>query len=136
MTIKTYSEMRSFKTFEERFEYLSLKGQVGTATFGFERWMNQAFYTSREWRHLRHSIILRDNGCDLGVDGFEIAERLIIHHINPMRPEDFEEGNPAILEPDNLITTTHTTHNAIHFGNKDLLRVPPPERRPGDTKLW
>lgn len=133
---RSYSEMRRLSTYEERFEYLSLKGQVGTATFGFERWMNQAFYTSREWRHLRHQIIARDEGMDLGVPGFEIYEKIIIHHINPMTPEDFEEGNPSMLDPDNLITTTHNTHNAIHYGDRTLLRIPEPERRPGDTTLW
>ena len=133
---KSYRDLRQLNTFEERFDYLSLMGQPGTATFGFERWMNQTFYRSTEWRHLRHQIIARDEGADLGIPGFEIHEKVIIHHIIPMRPEDFEEGNPLMLDPDNLITTTHNTHNAIHFGDRSLLRLPPVERAPGDTRMW
>ncbi|OQA40592.1 MAG: hypothetical protein BWY50_01999 [Spirochaetes bacterium ADurb.Bin315] len=136
MTIKSYSEMRHYDTFEERYEYLSLKSVVGDVTFGFERWMNQQFYKSREWRHLRQQIIARDEGMDLGVPGFEIFDKIIIHHINPMTLEDFEAGNPMMLDPNNLITTTMNTHNAIHFGDKSLLRVPIEPRRPGDTILW
>lgn len=135
-TTRSYSEMLQFRTFEERFEYLSLKARIGEQTFGFERWMNQTFYRSKEWRELRHEIIVRDNGSDLGVEGFEIPERPIIHHIIPMTVEDLEDGNPLCLDPENLITTTHNTHNAIHWGDKSLLRLPPVERRPGDTKLW
>lgn len=133
---RSYSELRRLNTFEERFDYLSLHSSVGSSTFGFERWMNQAFYTSREWRDLRHKIIARDEGMDLGVPGYEIYDKIIIHHIVPMTPEDFEAGNPLMLEPDNLITTTHNTHNAIHFGDKTLLRLPVKERAPGDTTLW
>lgn len=137
MTIKrTYTEMSRLTTFEDRFEYLALKGQVGTQTFGFERWMNQAFYTSREWRHLRNEIIARDGGRDLGVPGFEIYDKIIIHHIIPMVPSDFEEANPLMLDPNNLICVTHTTHNAIHYGDARQLRVPAKDRGPGDTKLW
>lgn len=136
MKNRSYRGLLRLHSFEERFEYLSLRGTVGSSTFGFDRWMNQAFYTSREWRDLRHQIIARDEGCDLGMIGFEIYERPIIHHIVPMKPEDFDEGNPLILDPDNLITTTHNTHNAIHFGDSSLLKVGPIERRPGDTKLW
>ena len=120
---RSYSEMQRFHTFEERFDYLSLKGSVGTATFGFERWMNQDFYRSTEWRHLRQKIILRDNGMDLGVDGFEIVERILIHHINPMTPDDFSNGHPSMVDPENLITTTHVTHNAIHYGDRLQLNV-------------
>lgn len=133
---RSYSELVAIPTFEERFDYLALHGQVGAATFAYERYLNQRFYTSREWRNLRHEIIARDLGCDLGVDGFEIHKNIIIHHIIPMRPEDFEEGNPLMLDPDNLITTTHDTHNAIHYGDRSLLRLPVVERRPGDTQLW
>jgi hypothetical protein len=135
-TTRSYSEMLAFHTFEERFEYLSLKAKIGEQTFGFERWMNQTFYRSKEWRDLRHEIIVRDGGNDLGVEGFEIPQRPIIHHIIPMTVEDLEDGNPLCLDPENLITTTHNTHNAIHWGDKSLLRLPPVERRPGDTKLW
>jgi len=136
MTIRSYPELLGFKTFEERFEYLALKARVAEPTFGFERWMNQTFYRSREWRDLRHEIIARDESCDLGIPGFEIYDRPIIHHIIPMTVEHLEEGHPLITDPDNLITTTHNTHNAIHYGDKSLLRLPLVERRPGDTKLW
>lgn len=136
MESRNYRGMRQLQTFEERFEYLSIRGDVGKPTFGFERWMNQTFYTSREWRHLRQQIIARDNGCDLGVPGFEVHDAPVIHHIIPMRPDDFETGNPLMLDPDNLIMTCHNTHNAIHWGDKSLLPLPPAERKPGDTKLW
>lgn len=136
MSNKSYSGLRQLHTFEERFDYLSLNGQVGTTTFGFERWMNQSFYTSKEWRHLRQQIIARDDGLDLGIPDYEIHDKIIIHHIVPMKPSDFEESNPLMLDPDNLITTTHDTHNAIHYGDRSLLRQTFVERRPGDTKLW
>lgn len=135
-TTRSYSELQNLRSFEERFEYLSLKARIGESTFGFERWMNQNFYRSKEWRDLRHEIIIRDESCDLGVTGFDIYERAIIHHIIPMTVEDLENGNPLCLDPENLITTTHNTHNAIHWGDKSLLRLPPTERKPGDTKLW
>lgn len=133
---KTYSGMLMSRTFEERFEYLSLDGRVGKQTFGFERWLNQSFYTSREWRQVRHQIIARDEGCDLGVRGYEIHDKIIIHHIVPMTVDDFEDGNPMMLNPNNLITTSHNTHNAIHYGDASLLIQLPKERTPGDTKLW
>ena len=133
---KTYSGMLMCRTFEERFEYLSLDGRVGKQTFGFERWLNQSFYTSREWRQVRHQIIARDEGCDLGVRGYEIHDKIIIHHIVPMTVDDFEDGNPMMLNPNNLITTSHNTHNAIHYGDASLLIQLPKERTPGDTKLW
>ena len=136
MSTKSYTELQHVRGFEERFEYLALYGQPGHATFGHARWMNQSFYTSRQWRQVRQFVIARDNGCDLGVDGFEIFDKIAIHHIVPMTPEDIEMGNPMILDPDNLITTTHNTHNAIHYGDKKLLRLPLEERRHGDTKLW
>lgn len=133
---RSYTEMSRYSTFEERFEFLSLKARIGQETFGFERWMNQTFYRSLEWRELRHEIIARDNGCDLGMPGFEIHERIIIHHIVPMTVDDLESGNDLCVDPENLITTTHNTHNAIHWGDRSLLRVAPPERKPGDTQLW
>lgn len=136
MTTKSYLELRTLETFEERFEYLSLQGVVGHSTFGFDRWMNQRFYTSREWRDLRHHVIARDNGADLGIEGHEIYSRPIIHHLNPMSPDDIIHGSDDILDPNNLITTTHDTHNAIHYGDASLLRRPFVERRRGDTKLW
>lgn len=134
--IRTYSELRRISSFEDRFKYLALHGQVGQATFGFDRWMNQQFYTSTQWRHVRRDVIVRDQGCDLGVEGFDIHGRLYIHHMNPMIVEDIAGGNEAILDPEFLITTTHQTHNAIHYGDERLLPKPVIQRRPGDTKLW
>ena len=134
--LRSYSELIELKTFEDRFEYLSLRGQVGCETFGFNRWINQRFYTSREWRSLRHEIILRDEGCDLGVEGYDIHTRLIIHHMNPLVEDDITYGTQNALCPDFLITTTHDTHNAIHFGDASLLAKPYVPRSPGDTKLW
>lgn len=134
--IKRYSELIQFKTFEERFEYLKISGFVGVETFGFDRIFNQRFYRSKEWRQLRDHIILRDNGCDLGVNGFEINGRIIIHHMNPISLEDLEESSDYLMNPEYLITTTHTTHNAIHFGDSSLLPKNPIERKPNDTCPW
>lgn len=136
MSIKTYRQMRQLPTFEERFEYLSLRGLPGHATFGHARYLNQGFYTSREWRTARRDAISRDNGCDLGVEGFEIYAQITVHHIVPLTPEDIMEGSQVMVDLDNLITTTHDTHNAIHYGDRSLLKLPPPERTPGDTNLW
>lgn len=133
---RSYSELRHFETFVERYRYLALRGVVGESTFGFDRWANQAFYTSREWRNARHGIIVRDNGCDLGIDGHEIHSGLFIHHLNPITMAQIESGDPCILDPDNLITVTHGTHNAIHYGDERLLPRPLVDRKPGDTKLW
>lgn len=133
---RTYSQLRHFETFEERFKYLSLRGVVGARTFGANRWINQDFYTSTEWRACRNGIIVRDQGCDLGIDGFEIHDKIYIHHLNPITLQQIESGDPCIFDPDNLITVTHRTHNAIHYGDESLLPRPLVERRPGDTKLW
>lgn len=133
--VRTYSELRHMRTFEERFKYLELRGAVGRSTFGYDRWINQRFYTSTEWRTLRNVVIVRDNGCDLGIPGREIHGRLLIHHMNPITLEDFKHGNDAILDPDNLIAVTHETHNAIHYGDISLV-AKHVERRPGDTQLW
>ena len=134
--IRTYSEMSRFSSLEDRFEYLNLKGTVGESTFGSDRWVNQRFYTSAEWRQIRHFVIARDLGLDLGVEGHEIYDKPIIHHMNPISMDDFENSNLDILDPEYLITTTLNTHNAIHFGNVSLLPKTFVERRPGDTKLW
>lgn len=134
--IRRYSELRRLSSFEERFEYLQLKGAVGRSTFGFDRYINQQFYTSTQWRQVRDRVIARDLGMDLGVDGYEIFDRIIIHHMNPMTAEDIEHGDSDILDPEFLITTTHRTHNAIHYGDARLLPKPLVDRRPGDTKLW
>ena len=123
-------------TFEERFDYLDLRGQVGEATFGFDRWVNQRFYTSREWYQARSMVIVRDHGCDLGIRGYEIRSGLLVHHMNPITPEDLQRGGELVLDPEYLITTTHRTHNAIHYGDASLIPRPPIERQPGDTKLW
>jgi len=136
MTVRTYSELSRISDFNERFEYLALRGSVGTRTFGFDRYMNQKFYTSTQWRHIRDQIIVRDLGCDLGVAGYEIHGRLYIHHMNPMTADDLKDGDDSVLDPQYLITTTHQTHNAIHYGNADLLAKPLVERRPDDTKMW
>jgi hypothetical protein len=136
MRIRSYSELRDLTTLEERYHYLALRGQVGEATFGYDRWMNQQFYRSREWRLLREEVILRDNGCDLGLPGFEINHGLYVHHMNPMSAADLSASDPDILNPEFLITVTHRTHNAIHYGDESLLPQVPVERRPGDTTLW
>lgn len=136
MYSKTYQELLQMLTLNDRFEYLSLRGSVGDSTFGHERWLNQGFYQSGEWRRVRHHVIARDNGCDLGLPGYEIFDRPIVHHINPLTAEDIESGSPALFDLNNLITVSHETHNAIHYGTAALLRQPFVERSAGDTKLW
>lgn len=128
--------MRRIRTFEERFNYLSLRGLVGEATFGFDRWINQEFYNSREWRDVRTHVIARDEGCDLGVRGYDIHRGLYVHHMNPMTADEIKHGFENILDPNFLITTSHQTHNAIHYGDASLLAEPFTPRRLGDTKLW
>ena len=137
MGTRSYSEMSHLLTFEERFEYLRLRGRVGRETFGYDRYLNQRFYQSSEWRRARHQVIARDNGMDLGVDGYVIYDRIYIHHINPMTPEHIANGDPMILDPENLISVTYETHQAIHYGNEETLRKGRLiERTPGDTVLW
>jgi len=136
MRFRTYSELKNIESFEDRFKYLSLKGTVGETTFGFDRWINQQFYTSREWRDVRDIVLIRDEGCDLGHSGLYIHHRPTIHHMNPMTFKDLENEDPKILDPEYLITVSHRTHNAIHYGDERLLPQPLVERRPGDTKLW
>ena len=134
--IRSYSELERLDTFEDRFEYLSLKSNVGDIRFGYDRFINQAFYNSREWRQVRHHVIVRDQGCDLGIMGYEIFDRLHVHHMNPMSIDDIVEAEDMILDPEFLITTTQLTHNAIHFGDSSILRKKYVERTAGDTKLW
>jgi hypothetical protein len=134
--IKTYRDLRRLRTFEDRFEYLKLGGVVGKSTFGFERYLNQVFYKSGEWRASRTGIIIRDNGCDLAIEDREIFGRLIVHHINPITIEDIERGADCLFDPDNLICTSHNTSEAIHYGDASLLLCLPKERRKGDTHLW
>ena len=136
MKVLCYSELRRCKTFEERFKYLQLKGVVGRSTFGFDRYINQKFYRSTEWKRVRNFVIVRDEGRDLGVADYEIHDQILIHHMNPITAEDINLSLDYILHPDYLITTSLNTHNAIHFGDEKLLPKPFVERRPGDTKLW
>lgn len=118
MILKTYSELIQIPTFEERFEYLKLDGNVGEDTFGFDRWMNQIFYRSPEWKRIRDEVIIRDNGCDLAMPGHEIYGRILIHHMNPISVDDIERRTDLLLNPEYLISTVHRTHNAIHYGDK------------------
>ena len=135
--LKTYSELSKLKTFEERFEYLRLNGQVGKDTFGFDRIFNQIFYRSIEWKRVRDRVILRDNGCDLGIPGHEIyGQRILIHHMNPISLEDLERRSEILMNPEYLITTIHNTHNAIHYGDENLLIKLPRERTKNDTCPW
>jgi len=134
--IRTYSELSRLDTFEDRYQYLKLNGVVGESTFGFDRWVNQEFYRSREWKNTRNDVIVRDNGCDLGVLGYEINFNLLIHHMNPISMKDIEHGEEWILDPNFLITTSRQTHNAIHYGDETLLPRSPVVRKSGDTKLW
>ena len=134
--IRTYSELITIPTFEERFKYLQLNGAVGEETFGFDRYINQTFYKSREWKRLRDEIIIRDNGCDLGVEGYEIYGRIIIHHMNPISIEDIQSISDFVLNPEYLIATTHNTHNAIHYGDESLLITTPLVRSKNDTCPW
>lgn len=131
-----YSEMIQLSTFEERFDYLKLSGSVGRSTFGFDRYLNQRFYRSTEWKQLRNDILVRDEASDLGIPGMEIYRRPIIHHMNPLIQEDIVHSSDNLLNPEYLITVTHNTHNAIHYGDKSLLPKPVLERKPGDTALW
>ncbi len=133
---KSYSELVKYKEFEDRLKYLMMHGVVGASTFGFDRHINQRFYASYEWRRARDQVISRDNGCDLGVPGYEIHGSLLIHHINPMGVNDIVHGEEWIFDPEYLITTTNKTHNAIHFSDLSLINKPFVERKPGDTKLW
>ena len=136
MSIRTYSELSKLLTFEERFRYLSLDGKVGEETFGFDRYLNQMFYRSQKWKAVRDYVIVRDNGCDLGVEGYEIHGRIIIHHMNPITIRDIEKESDFLLDPEYLITTVHNTHNAIHYGDENLLIKAPIERSKNDTCPW
>ena len=134
--IRSYSELRKITTFEERYKYLQLGGIVGKDTFGFDRYLNQIFYRSQKWRSIRDQIIIRDNGCDLGVEGYDIYERILIHHMNPITLDDIERESEFLLNPEYLICTTHNTHNAIHYGDEKLLITTPIERTKNDTCPW
>lgn len=134
--IKTYSELKQLQTFEERYEYCKLGGIVGETTFGFDRYLNQQFYRSPEWKRIRREIILRDEGCDLAFPGYEIHSRIYIHHLNPISEDEILHGVEAIINPNNLVCVSFDTHQAIHYGDSSLLPKTPIERRPNDTKLW
>lgn len=136
MSLKTYSELSQFQTFHERYEYLKLDGTIGEDTFGFDRYLNQIFYKSKEWAAVRREVIIRDNGCDLGIDGYEIRGKILIHHMNPIRQQDILRRSDLLLNPEYLITTVLTTHNAIHYGDENLLPAIPQERSRNDTCPW
>lgn len=134
--IRSYTELIRINEFQNRFRYLALHSQVGISNFGFDRYLNQAFYTSSQWRNLRNHVIARDMGRDLGMEGYEILTKGAVHHMNPMTVEALVDGDESVLDPEFLITVSMRTHNAIHFGNEKLIRPVLVERRPGDTKLW
>lgn len=134
--IRTYSELITFPTLIERFDYLKLGGFVGKETFGWDRYLNQRFYQSREWRKVRDIVIIRDHGCDLGLDGYEIRGRVYIHHMNPIEASDIVDVTDFLLNPEFLVCVSDMTHNAIHYGDASLLPQDPVVRELGDTKLW
>ena len=136
MSTRSYSELMTLSTFEERYEYLRLGGKVGESTFGYERYLNQVFYESKEWKTFRRSIILRDKGCDLGVPGRDISGLIVIHHINPISVDDILQRRACLLDPENAICVTPNTHNAIHYGDESLLVKAPIERSKNDTCPW
>lgn len=133
---KSYSELKRLKTFEDRFNYLKLSGEVGKETFGYDRILNQVLYSSTKWKKVRDEIIIRDNGCDLGVEGYDIYSHAIVHHINPITIEDILNRSDILFDPENLITTTHNTHNAIHYSDENILLKGPIVRKANDTCPW
>lgn len=135
-TIRTYSELILLPTFEERYRYLKLEGSVGIATFGFDRYLNQTLYRSPEWKRFRREIIIRDNGCDLAMEDYDIYGRILIHHIDPLTPDDVVRRDPKIFDPENVICVSHNTHNAIHYGDEELLITEPIVRTQNDTCPW
>ena len=136
MLIRSYSELIKFDTFEDRFGYLRFRSGLGEVTFGSHRYINQDFYASREWKRARDAVIVRDNGCDLGVPGYEIQTELYVHHVNQMVLDDILHGEEWIFDPEFLITTTRVTHNAIHYGQDSPYPKTVLARKPNDTKLW
>lgn len=137
MRKKTYTELSKLKSFKDRFDYLKLEGKIGVETFGHDRYLNQALYTSREWRQVKNKVIIRDCGCDLGVEGYSIGKRPIIHHMNPITMEQIANRDPEIFNPEYLITVSHQTHNALHYSDDSILsRSEPVERKAGDTIPW
>lgn len=136
MLKRSYSELIRLKTFEERFDYLKFSTKIGEKTFGFERYLNQLFYNSPEWKRFRRDIIVRDEGRDLGLEGYEIFGKIEVHHINPITIQMIEDRDPMLMDPENVICTAPRTHKAIHYGDKDLLPKDPVERKPNDTCPW
>ena len=136
MMTKSYLEMIQLPTFEERYEYLKLGGLVGEETFGYDRYLNQVLYRSPEWKRFRRDIILRDNGCDLACDGYDIIGKILIHHINPITIDDITNRSSCLFDPNNVISTSLNTHNAIHYGDAELLTTGPIERTKNDTCPW
>ena len=136
MKIRTYADLSEIVTFEERYEYLRLDGSVGESTFGYDRYINQAFYKTAMWKRARQLVVIRDNGCDLGIDGYEIHGKVLIHHMNPISRDDLLSFNRDIIDTRFLICTSERTHQAIHYGDRSLLPQIPVTRRPGDTILW
>lgn len=134
--IRTYSELSKLSTFKERFDYLKLNGKVGEDTFGHSRFLNQDFYSSPEWRRTRRNIIIRDNGCDMGLEGYSIQGRIYVHHINPITVDDILERRPCLFDPENLICVSSMTHEAITYGIEDMLPTDPVIRKPNDTCPW
>ena len=134
--IRTYRECIQLSTFQERYRYLQIGGLVGKETFGFDRYLNQMLYRTSEWKRFRRDMILRDNGCDLGCEGYEIYGNVLVHHINPITVEDVINRNPCIFDPNNVICTSLNTHNAIHYGDETLLITEPVVRKPNDTCPW
>lgn len=133
---RTYSEVIMLPTFVERYRYLKIGGRVGSETFGYDRYLNQILYRTAEWKRFRNEIILRDNGCDLACEGYEIVGKILIHHINPITVEDVLQRDPKVFDPENVISTILNTHNAIHYGDESLLITEPIERKPNDTCPW
>ena len=134
--IKTYSEMITFHSFEDRFEYLKMSGSIGIDTFGFDRYLNQIFYNCKEWQDVRRIVIIRDCGCDLGIEGREIPRNIIVHHLNPISVDQVTSRNPIIFDPEFLVTTNLRTHNGIHYGSIQSVTTIPVIRRPNDTTPW
>lgn len=134
--LRTYTELLQYPTFEDRFNYLKLSGQVGEETFGFDRWLNQRFYKSKEWQSIRDFVIIRDGGFDMAMDGYDIGGRIYVHHMNPIEQSDILHSSDILIDPEYLVCVSHNTHNAIHYGDASLLMTEPVERRPGDTCPW
>lgn len=136
MMIRTFNELQKLKTFDDRYKYLKLSGVVGESTFGYDRYLNQMLYTSRRWRESRDIVIIRDEGCDLGIPDYRIYDKIYVHHMNPLTIEDIEDESDLVFDPQYLICTTHNTHNAIHYGDASKLPQPIIERKPNDMCPW